>query len=74
MHSVQIFSSESFIELEKNIANWLKSDINIEILKVSQSVIKRRSKHSLYSISLKYKRHKLPKFKVCHLSISMNSL
>ena len=49
----QTFSSASIIELEKMVANWLKTHINIKILKVSQSVTI-IEKESLQIISLKY--------------------
>ena len=53
MSYLQTFSSASIIELEKMVANWLKTHINIKILKVSQSVTI-IEKESLQIISLKY--------------------
>ena len=53
MSYLQTFSSASIIELEKMIAYWLKTHINIEILKVSQSVTV-IEKESLQTISLEY--------------------
>ena len=53
MSYLQTFTSANVVELEKVVANWLKTHINIKILKVSLSVTKIETK-SLQTISLKY--------------------
>ena len=53
MPALQTFSFASIIELEKSIANWLKTNIDIEILNISQSVIV-TDKEYLQTISLEY--------------------
>lgn len=52
------FSFASILDLEKSIADWLKSNLNIKIEKVSQSVNKSNDGQTLQSITLEYKKIK----------------
>ena len=52
------FSFASILDLEKSIADWLKSNLNIKIERVSQSVNKSNNCQTLQSITLEYKKIK----------------
>ena len=52
------FSFASILDLEKSIADWLKSNLNIKIERVSQSVNKSNNGQTLQSITLEYKKIK----------------
>ena len=51
----ETFSFASILDLEKSIADWLKSNLNITIERVSQSVNKSNNGQTLQSITLEYK-------------------
>lgn len=50
----ETFSFANIPDLEKSIADWLKKNLNNEVINVSQSVIKSINNQTFHSVTLEY--------------------